>query len=161
MKKIINLCFVTILCMILVSCGGQCCKAIELMGAGDRIHDTYTFANTGVKIQQIDDTTFNISGSVEKLSDENIKNEFEIASDINHIVAIKLTAIDSKVDKNNVEITVDGIRAYDAQHLNGSDYTFILLEAGKGLTTTIKVKWNASDPEKVYTVKFSEDLILK
>ena len=143
-----------------ISCGCNGCKAIELMGAGDRIHDSYTFANTGVEIKEMEENYYEISGSVEKLTNQAVKNEFKIDEDIEHIVAIKLTAINSKVDKNNVSINVNGNRNYDAEHLNGSDYTFILLEAVKGSTVSISVKWNNDDSIKTYTIKFSDDLTL-
>lgn len=161
MKKLLCLILTFFVSLGFISCKCTGCKAIELMGAGDRIHDTYTFANTGVKIQKLNDVTYEISGSVEKLEDENVKKEFSIAGDVTHIVAIKLTAIDATVDKKNVNIKVDGIRSYDAEHLNGSDYTFIILEAVAGETVTITVKWNSEVKEKVYVINFVNDLVLK
>lgn len=162
MKKIMSLFLVCLTALMFVSCGkGKCCEAIELMGAGDRIHDSYTFANTGVKIKSDDKQTYTIYGSVEKLENEAVKKEFKIDEDINHIVAIKLSAIDTEVDKDNLQISVNGIRSYDAEHLNGSDYTFILLEAAKNKTVTITVKWNKDAEEKTYVVYFTEDIELK
>ena len=131
------------------------------MGAGDRIHDTFTFANTGVKIKTDDDKKFTIYGSVEKLMDENVKKEFDIDEDVTHVVAIKLTAIQDEVDKDKVKISVNGDRAYDAEHLNGSDYTFIILEAAKDRTVTITVKWNENADEKTYVIYFDEEIELK
>lgn len=145
----------------LVSCGCVGCSAIELMGAGDRIHDTFTFANIGVKIKEEKENNYLISGSVEKLTDEKIKEEFDISSDINYVVAIKLTAIDAEVDKNNLTIMVDGTRSYDAEHLNSTNHSFIILEAIPGVTTSIKVKWNSEVQERTYYIKFANDLILK
>ena len=77
------------------------------------------------------------------------------------MVAIKLTAIDTAVDKEKLTISVNGIRSYDAEHLNGSDYTFIILEAVKNRTVTITVKWNEQAEEKTYVVYFAEDINLK
>lgn len=162
MKKILSLVFICFFSVMFIACGsGKCCEAIELMGAGDRIHDTFTFANTGVKIKSDDKKTFIISGSVDKIENNEIKKEFEIEEDVTHVVAIKLTAVDEKVVKNEVRISVNGNRAYDAEHLNGSDYTFIILEATKGGTATISVKWNKDAEEKIYVVSFAEDLELK
>lgn len=162
MKKVFSLFFICLFCMTLVACGkGKCCEAVELMGAGDRIHDTFTFANTGVKIKTDDDKKFTIYGSVEKLMDENVKKEFDIDEDVTHVVAIKLTAIQDEVDKDKVKISVNGDRAYDAEHLNGSDYTFIILEAAKDRTVTITVKWNENADEKTYVIYFDEEIELK
>lgn len=161
MKKILSLFLIFICIGVFVGCNGSCCKAIELMGAGDRIHDTYTFANIGVKISDDGNNTYNISGSVEKLENESVKKEFGIANDVDHVVAIKLTAINSNVNKDEVQISTNGNRTYDAEHLNGSDYTFIILEAVPGKTVTITVKWNAQDEEKVYVVNFDQNLTLK
>ena len=144
-----------------MSCGCIGCSAIELMGAGDRIHDSYTFANVGVKIKEEKENYFVISGSVEKLTDSNVKQEFKIDEDIDYVVAIKLTAINSEVDKENVTISVNGIRSYDAEHLNASDYTFVILEAVPGVTVSINVKWNKDAEEKTYFVKFADDLNLR
>ncbi len=144
-----------------VSCGsGESAQAIELMGAGDRIHDSYTFANTGVKIKDDGDNSYTIYGSVDKLEDDKVKEEFNIDEDVDYVVAIKLTAIDTEVEKDEVEISVDGSRNYDAEHLNGSDYTFIILEAIPGNTAVIKVKWNSESTEKVYSIYFDSQLTL-
>ena len=162
MKKVFSLFFICLFCLSFVACGkGKCCEAIELMGAGDRIHDTYTFANTGVKIKTDDDKKFTIYGSVEKLTDDAVKKEFDIDEDVTHVVAIKLTAIDDEVDKDKVKISIDGDRSYDAEHLNGSDYTFIILEAVKDRMVNISVKWNEESEEKNYIVYFDEDIELK
>ncbi len=162
MKKVLSLVLLCFLSVMFVACGsGKCCEAIELMGAGDRIHDSYTFANTGVKIKNDGDNKYTIYGSVEKLENEAVKKEFKIDADVTHVVAIKLTAIDTEVDKDNLSISVNGNRSYDAEHLNGSDYTFIILEASKNKTVTISVKWNKEAEEKTYIVYFAEDLELK
>ncbi len=161
MKKILCLLLVMFSCFMFASCGnGKCCEAIELMGAGDRIHDTYTFANTGVKIKNEDKNVFTIYGSVEKLDNADVKKEFKIDEDINYVVAIKLTAIDEDVKKDEVQISTNGVRAYDAEHLNGSDYTFIILEAVPDKTITISVKWNKDANEQNYVVYFASDLKL-
>lgn len=160
MKKLMSIALMSFCMLYLISCGCSKCKAIELMGAGDRIHDTYTFANTGVKIKETNENVYEISGSVEKLSDSNVKKEFKIDEDINHVVAIKLTATDTSVDKDKLEIMVNGNRAYDAEHLNGSDYTFIIIEAKPDTSVSITVNWNG-ESEKHYIVKFSPDLVLK
>ncbi len=162
MKKIS--CFIMVV-LCLISCAA-CSKknsksAIELMGAGDRIHDTFTFANTGVEIFNNEKNVYTISGSVEKLEDENVKKEFSINDDVTHVVAIKLSAMDDDVKKQEVQISVDGVRNYDAEHLNGSDYTFIILEAIKNKTVTITVKWNKDAKEKTYIVYFAENIELK
>jgi hypothetical protein len=149
------------LAMWLSACETDVCKDIELMGAGDRIHDTYTFANSGVTLKDMGDNKFEIGGSVQYLSDAKVKEEFNIDEDVNHVVAIKLSCCDNTtVDANNVEINVNGVRNYDAEHINGSDYTFVILEASVGSTTTITVKWNADADEKVYTIYMSENLEL-
>ena len=135
-------------------------KAIELMGAGDRIHDTYTFANIGTKIEETEPNVYLVSGSVEKIENENVKEEFKIDDDVDYVVAIKLTACGSKVDKDKVKINIDGSRAYDAEHINGSDYTFIILEAVAGSATSISVAWDGVSQQN-YVVRFSEDLVLK
>ena len=161
MKRFLCFMFTFMVALTFISCKCTGCKAIELMGAGDRIHDTFTFANTGVTLKKLNEVTYEVSGSVEKLDSADVKKEFSIPDDVTHVVAIKLTAIDSKVDKENVSIKVDGIRSYDAEHLNGSDYTFIILEAKAGNSVTITAKWNKEDKERVYVVNFSNDLILK
>ena len=154
-------CLLVIAIFIFAGCSkNEKTSAIELMGAGDRIHDTYTFANNGVKINH-SDNNYVISGSVDKLTDENVKSEFDIENTVSHVVAIKLTAVDSKVVKDEVEIQVDGSRAYDAEHLNGENYTFIILEAVPGQSVSVVAKWSNSDEEKTYIVRFAEDLNLK
>ena len=160
MKKIILSVLIILVSFNFISCGCKGCSAIELMGAGDRIHDTYTFANKGVTIKETDNNVYEIAGSVEKLTSEAVKTEFKIDADITHIIAIKLTAIDTKVDSDKVVINVNGSRNYDAEHLNGSDYTFIIIEAVKGSTVSISVKWNEEDEIKTYLLKFSNDLVL-
>ena len=161
MKKFFILVISVIFTLSLVACNNSTSKSVELMGAGDRIHDTFTFANTGVKIKQIKENSYEISGSVDKIENENIKTEFKIDSDINHVVAVKITAFDTEVDESKVNISVNGLRNYDAEHLNGSDYTFVILEAVPDATVTITAKWNDSDPEEIYTIYFSENLELK
>jgi len=162
MKRFLSLCLIALGLFIFVGCGnGKCCSAIELMGAGDRIHDSYTFANVGVKISSDKNNVYTISGSVEKIDNETVKKEFKIDNDVTHVVAIKLTAIKTKVVKDEAQISVNGSRAYDAEHLNGSDYTFIILEAVPDNTSTISVKWNKDAEELNYVVYFSADLNLK
>lgn len=160
MKKVCFVFFSLLLSFVVVSCSNTCKKDIELMGAGDRIHDSYTFANTGVKIKEDEENVYTVYGSVEQLSDEKVKTEFNIASDISHVVAIKLCANGRVVDKEKVSIKVDGTRAYDAEHLNGSDYTFIILEASKGKIVSIVVSWDGETQES-YVVKFDENITLK
>lgn len=164
MKKSILVIFLSTICLSvaigITACESKC-KDIELMGAGDRIHDSYTFANSGVVLTDKGDNTYEISGSVEYLSDERVKEEFSIAEDINYVVAIKLSNCSStSVDSKNVEITVDGNRNYDAEHLNGSNYTFIILEAKPNSTTTISVKWNKDAEVKQYSIFMVQDLKL-
>lgn len=162
MKKFGCLILVILCLFSCVACSKKNSKsAIELMGAGDRIHDTFTFANTGVEIINNNKNVYTISGSVEKLDDEKVKNEFSIESDISHVVAIKLSAMEDEVEKNEVQISVDGVRNYDAEHLNGSDYTFIILEVVKNKTVTITVKWNKNSEEKSYIIYFAENIELK
>ncbi len=162
MKKILSMILACFAMILFVGCGnGECCKAIELMGAGDRIHDSYTFANVGVKIKDDGKNTYTIYGSVDKLENPAVKEEFKIAEDVTHVVAIKLSAIKTQVKKDEVVITTNGNRSYDAEHLNGSDYTFIILEAIPGNTTTITVKWNKDAEELVYVVYFDTNLTLK
>lgn len=161
MKKIWFLFFGLILPIVLVSCGmNNTKKDIELMGAGDRIHDTFTFANLGVHIKEKETNVYEISGSVEKLDNVKIKEEFEIDEDVSHVVAIKLSANGKDVDKEKVSIKINGVRNYDAEHFNGTDYTFIILEAVKGEQVSIVVSWNGEE-ENNYILKFSEDLELK
>ena len=161
LKNIISSVFIVICLILCVGCYSNSAKAIELMGAGDRIHDTYTFDNVGVSLRDDGDNKYTIFGKVKKLTDENVKSEFEIASDVDYIVAIKLAAIEEKVVKDEVEIYVNGTRNYDAEHLNGSTYTFILLEAKKDATVSINVKWNKDANEKSYIVYFANDLVLE
>lgn len=161
MKRILTIIAALFVVFNFVACGCKGCSAIELMGAGDRIHDTYTFANTGVSIKETKENFYEISGSVDKLTNEAVKKEFKIDEDINYVVAVKLTAIKTEVDKDNLNISVNGIRAYDAEHLNGSDYTFIILEAVPGSTVSITVKWNKDAEDLNYVIKFLDDLILK
>lgn len=156
-------CFVilfSICLMFIVACSCNAKQDIELMGAGDRIHDSFTLANTGVEIKETEENVYLISGSVEKLTSEEIKSEFNIESDIDYVVAIKLSANGKEVIKDKVKISVDGLRSYDAEHLNGSNYTFIILEAKKNETVSIKVSWNGVDEES-YVLKFDENLTLK
>ncbi len=161
MKRFFSFVLVILGLFIFVGCGsGKCCEAIELMGAGDRIHDTYTFANNGVKIKSEGKNVYTIYGSVEKLENAEVKKEFKIDEDISHVVAIKLTAIESDVNKDEVQISANGIRSYDAEHLNGSDYTFIILEAVPDKTVTISVKWNKDAEEINYVIYFASDLKL-
>lgn len=159
MKKFVGfvICFVMLL---FVGCGECKTKAIELMGAGERIHDTFTFANTGVSLSNAGNK-YIVSGSVEKLENEKVKKEFEIPENVIHVVVVKLTAIDSKVDKNKVKITVDGVENYDAEHLNGSNYTYIILQAVPEKQVSIDVQWNEEDEIKNYIIEFSKDLNLK
>ena len=146
----------------LAACKNDECKDIQLMGAGDRIHDSYTFANTGVELTDKGDNSYEISGSVEYLSSQAVKSEFNIDADVNHVIAIKVSnCSNTSVVESEVEIEVNGVRNYDAEHLNGSNYTFVILEAKVGATTTISVKWNASAEPMVYTIYMSEDLELK
>ena len=161
MKKFGLIIFCLLLPLMIVACGDMNTKKdIELMGAGDRIHDTFTFANVGVNLEETDENVFKISGSIERLESSAIKEEFEIDSDINNVVVIKLSANGKDVDKDKVNIKIDGVRSYDAEHLNGSDYTFVILEAVKSQTVSIKVSWNGVD-ENTYVIVFDENLILK
>ncbi len=138
------------------------CKDIQLMGAGDRIHDSYTFANSGVELKDDGNNTFTISGSVRYLSNQAVKEEFNIAEDVDHVVAIKLSNCGTTTTvADEVEISVNGVRNYDAEHLNGTNYTFIILEAAPGSTTTISVKWSADSDAKEYTIKMAENLQLR
>lgn len=161
MKKLWFVFFGLILPIILVSCGmNNTKKDIELMGAGDRIHDTFTFANLGVELKEKEDNVYEISGSVEKLENQKIKEEFEIDEDINNVVAIKISANGKEVDKKKIRIKIDGVRNYDAEHFNGTDHTFVILEAVKGKQVSIIVSWNGEE-EIDYVLRFSDDLILK
>lgn len=162
MKKFICFLLVIFTAFAATACGeNKTTNAIELMGAGDRIHDSYTFANTGVKLSSDGENVYTISGSVEKIDNEKVKKEFKIDDDVTHVVAIKLTAIDCEVKKDEVEIMVDGSRAYDEEHLNGTNYTFIILDAIASRTATIKVKWSKDADEKSYVIKFADDIVLK
>ena len=144
-----------------VSCGEkETTKAIELMGAGDRIHDSFTFANLGVEIKEVSADEYKIFGSVEKLEDDLIKREFEIDEDVNHVVVIKISANGKEVDKEKFSIKIDGVRSYDSDHLNGTDHTFAILEAVKNQSVLIEVSWNGQDKNN-YIIKFDENLILK
>jgi len=161
MKRI----FVMVMCFALLVVASACSekntkKDIELMGAGDKIHDTFTFANLGVELKEKEDNVYEISGSVEKLDNVKIKEEFEIDEDVSHVVAIKLSANGKYVDKEKVSVKINGVRNYDAEHFNGTDYTFVILEAVKGEQVSIVVSWNGED-ENNYILKFSEDLELK
>lgn len=161
MKKLYFLFFGLILPIVLVSCGmNNTKKDIELMGAGDRIHDTFTFANLGVEIKEKETNVYEILGSVEKLEDKKIKEEFEIDEEVNNVVAIKISANGKEVNKEKVSVKIDGVRNYDAEHFNGTDYTFVILEAVKGKQVSIVVSWNGED-EVSYVLQFSNNLILK
>lgn len=161
MKKLYFLFFGLILPIVLVSCGmNNTKKDIELMGAGDRIHDTFTFANLGVEIKEKEANVYEILGSVEKLEDKKIKEEFEIDEEVNNVVAIKISANGKEVNKEKVSVKIDGVRNYDAEHFNGTDYTFVILEAIKGKQVSIVVSWNGED-EVSYVLQFSNNLILK
>ena len=161
MKKIWFLLFGLFLPIVLVSCGQMNTrKDIELMGAGDRIHDTFTFANTGVEIKETEDNVYKISGSVERLDNDAIKEEFDIDSDINYVVAIKLSANGVTVDADKLNIKIDGVRSYDAEHLNGKDYTFIVLEVIKGGSISISGTWNGLEDFN-YVLIFDNNIILK
>lgn len=162
MKKFLCLCLGFLSMFVFVSCGkGKCCSAIELMGAGDKIHDSYTFANTGVKIKDDGSNTYTIYGSVEKLTDEKVKTEFGIKESVSHVVAVKLSAINSEVKKDEVEIYVDGAENYDAEHLNGSDFTYIIIETVPSNTVSISVKWNKEMAKLTYIINFDSELVLK
>lgn len=160
MKKLCVFLCVVLFALVIVACSKMSGYDIELMGAGDRIHDSFTFANTGVSIAENEKNVYMISGSVEKLTDEKVKDEFDIDDDISHVVAIKLSANGKEVDKEKLSIKVDGVRSYDAEHLNGSDYTFIILEAVKGGTVSVVVSWDGTQ-ENSYVIRFDENLILK
>ena len=77
------------------------------------------------------------------------------------MVAIKLSAVETKVEKNDVEVFVDGVENFDAEHLNGSSFTYILLEAKQGAEVEISVKWNKNVESKIYKIKFDNNLELK
>lgn len=161
MKRI----FMMLMCFALVVAISACSEKntkmdVELMGAGDRIHDTFTFANIGVELKEKEDNVYEISGSVEKLEDENVKQEFKIEEDVDNVVAIKLSANGRVVEKEKISVKVDGVRNYDAEHLNGEDYTFVILEAVKGKAVSIEVSWNGVDVES-YVIQFSENLTIK
>ena len=161
MKKLYFLFFGLILPIVLVSCGmNNTKKDIELMGAGDRIHDTFTFANLGVEIKEKETNVYEILGSVEKLEDKKIKEEFEIDEEVNNVVAIKISANGKEVNKEKVSVKIDGVRNYDEEHFNGTDYTFVILEAVKGKQVSIVVSWNGED-EVSYVLQFSNNLTLK
>ena len=143
-----------------VACSNSGKKDIELMGAGERIHDTFTFANRGVSITEKEKNMYEISGEVDKINDDKIKQEFEIDNDIDYVVAIKLSANGREIKEDKLKIEIDGIRAYDAEHLNGKDYTYIILEAVADANVSISVKWDGEQENK-YIIQFSENLILK
>lgn len=162
MKRLLSMFLACFVLVAFVACGKKnTVKAIELMGAGDTIHDSFTFANTGVKISNEEDDVYLISGAVEKLDNAKIKTEFEIPDNVTHVVAIKLTAVDEEVEKNKVKISVNGVENFDAEHLNGSNYTFIILEAGVNKIANISARWNEKSEEKNYIIEFSNNLILK
>lgn len=161
MKRLLLIILCFILPILIVSCGGKKGdKDIELMGAGDRIHDSFTFANIGVELTETEDNVYKISGSVEKLNDDAVKQEFGIGEAVNHVVAIKLSANGKEIDKEKVSIKIDGVESFDAEHLNGSDYTFIILEAAKGKSVSVEVSWNGED-KNTYVIVFDENLSLK
>lgn len=161
MKKILLFVLCFVIPVIVIACGenGKR-KDIELMGAGDRIHDSFTFANIGVELKEDEENLYKISGSVEKLEDEAIKKEFEIDEDVNHVVVIKLLANGKELKENNVTVKVDGVRSYDAEHLNGRDFTFVILEAQKDKKVSIEVSWNGVD-KSTYIISFDKNLNLK
>ena len=161
MKKIISFMTMIFLSICLIACSKvEEKRDVELMGAGDRIHDTYTFANVGVVLKETGKNTYLISGSVDKLDNEEVKNELGIDNGITHVVAVKLSANGKDVVKDKLVIKVNGVRNYDAEHLNGDDYTFIILEAVSGTSVSIAVKWNGEE-ENVYNITFDENLTLK
>lgn len=160
MKKVL-----TIILSVMLLCVVACTKVeekkdIELMGAGDRIHDTYTFANTGVQIEEKEENVYRIYGEVDKIQDEKVKAEFDIDEEVTHVIAIKLSANGRNVEKEKVIIKVDGVRAYDAEHLNGDDYTFVILEAVNGKKVSMTVSWDGKE-ELSYVISFDENLSLK
>lgn len=161
MKKFTLIITSLVLIFMFVGCGSSCSDPIQLMGAGDKIHDSYTFANIGTNIKNNGKNVYTISGSIEKLENEKVKNEFSIAEDVTHVVAIKLCAENETVNKDEVEIYLNGARNYDAEHLNGSHFTYIIIEAKQNQTVSISVKWNKDAEEKTYILYFAEDLILK
>lgn len=161
MKKIFSLLCALSVLVTVVSCSKiDEKKDIELMGAGDRIHDTYTFANTDVKLKEKEEGVYRIYGEVDKLDNVEVKEEFNIDPEIAHVVAIKLSANGKTVVKDKVSIKIDGVRSYDAEHLNGSDYTFIILEAVKNKSVSISVAWDGEE-ENNYVIHFDENLVLK
>ena len=160
-KKLIFVIAIVFLCQNIFCGCGSTIKAIELMGAGDRIHDSYTFANVGTKINYEGNNKYTIYGSVEKLVDQNVKKEFKISESIEHIVALKVTAVETDVVKDEVEIFIDGAESYDAEHLNGSTFTYVLLEAKSNSTVNISVKWNKNAEKIDYIIYFAEDIVLK
>ena len=115
MKKIFSIIFCLFLAVGMIACTGEKTKAVELMGAGDKIHDSFTFANIGVNLEEIDENIYEISGSVERMDDKKIKDEFEIDEDVTNVVALKLNAVDVTVVKEKVKVYVDGGRVYDAE----------------------------------------------
>lgn len=146
---------------IFVACAGGQCRELQLMGAGDRIHDSFTFANTGVVLEKMEENNYLISGSVDFLSDEKVKKEFDIDEDVDHVIVVKVcNCSGNKTVESEVEISVDGIRNYDAEHLNGTDYTYIILEAVPAAVTTVSVKWNKDMEIIEYKIKMADDLVL-
>ncbi len=161
MKKIFTLILsIMLLCLVAACTKVEEKKDIELMGAGDRIHDSYTFANTGVKIEEKENNVYRIYGEIEKLENNDVKKEFHINESVSHVVVLKLSANGKEVNKEKVLIKIDGVESYDAEHLNGDDYTFIILQVIKGTTVSITVSWNGVD-ETNYVIMFDENLILK
>ena len=151
---------ITMSCVI-VACGANECREVQLMGAGERIHDSFTFANTGVVLEKLQDNNYLISGSVDYLDDARVKNEFDIDDNINHVVVFKLcNCSGNKTVKNEVEISIDGVRNYDAEHLNGDDYTYVILEAVPSQTVNISVKWNEQMQPIEYKIKMADNLEL-
>ena len=146
----------------LAACGNKECKELQLMGAGDRIHDSYTFANNGVVLTKTEENKFEISGSVDYLFDEQVKSEFHIDEDVNHVIALKLcNCTGQETVAEDVQIVVDGVRNYDAEHLNGDNYTFVIVEAAPGETVTISAKWNKDMEIQTYLIHMSDSLQLK
>ena len=144
-----------------VACGQNECKELQLMGAGERIHDSYTFANNGVMLEKLQENQYLISGRVDYLSSAKVKDEFDIDPDISHVVVLKLcNCSGNQTVPEQVEVAIDGMRNYDAEHLNGTDYTYIILEAVPAATTTITVKWNSEMEPIIYSLKMADDLQL-
>ena len=161
MKRIFSLLLLSFILICVVACSDVSLKKdIELMGAGDRIHDTYTFANVGVEIKEIGENTYKISGSVDKLESSAVKSEFDIDEDVMNVVVVKLSANGKEVVDDKVLIKINGVRSYDAEHLNGIDYTFVILEAVPGASVSIEVLWNGKDKNN-YVIMFDDNLSIK